>query len=121
MSTTKRCFYEVLGVARTASDDEVKKAYRVLAMKYHPDRTSGDEEAGRDVINFRREDGVAENFGAEQNRELLEKLASETSGKYYKIDDLKKLPEETREYVPKVLAAAIVSKNAKQLGLEESY
>lgn len=54
----------------------------------------GDEEAGRDVINFRREDGVAENFGAEQNRELLEKLASETGGRYYKVDDLKKLPEE---------------------------
>lgn len=54
----------------------------------------GEEEAGRDVLNFRREDGVAENFGAEQNRELLEKLASESGGKYYKIDDLKKLPEE---------------------------
>ncbi|MCC6389402.1 MAG: hypothetical protein IT167_02270 [Bryobacterales bacterium] len=54
----------------------------------------GEEEAGRDVINFRREDGVAENFGAEQNKELLEKLATETGGKYYKVDDLAKLPEE---------------------------
>ena len=44
----------------------------------------GDEEVGRDVITFRREDGVAENFRTEQNRELLEKLASETGGKYYK-------------------------------------
>jgi uncharacterized membrane protein len=54
----------------------------------------GEEEAGRDVINFRREDGVAENFAAEQNRELLTKLASETGGKYYKANDLGKLPEE---------------------------
>ncbi|HUQ92742.1 MAG TPA: glutamine amidotransferase [Bryobacteraceae bacterium] len=54
----------------------------------------GEEEAGRDVVNFRREDGIAENFGAEQNRELLEKLALETSGKYYKINDLSKLAEE---------------------------
>jgi hypothetical protein len=54
----------------------------------------GGEEVGRDVFTFRREDGVAENFRAEQNRELLEKLADETGGRYYRPRDAAKLADE---------------------------
>ena len=41
----KRDYYEVLGVAKTAGDDEIKKAYRKLVMKYHPDRNPDNAEA----------------------------------------------------------------------------
>lgn len=40
-----RDFYEVLGLQKGASAEEIKKAYRKLAMQYHPDRNAGDKEA----------------------------------------------------------------------------
>ncbi len=49
---------------------------------------------GKDVISFRREDGVAENFHTEQNRDLLQKLSEQTGGRYWEQSELARLPQE---------------------------
>jgi uncharacterized membrane protein len=56
--------------------------------------TRGKDELGRDVLTFARMDGVAENFHTEQNRELLEKLSQQTGGRYWKPEELSRLPSE---------------------------
>jgi uncharacterized membrane protein len=54
----------------------------------------GQQELGRDVVTFRRENGIAENFHLEQNRDLLEKLSSQTGGKYYRPNEVSRLGED---------------------------
>ncbi len=56
--------------------------------------TQGSDDLGQDVVSFERVDGVAENFHTSQNRDLLEKLASDTGGRYWKQAEVNRLPNE---------------------------
>ncbi len=56
--------------------------------------TRSNTELGRSVATFRREDGTAENFHQEQNRDLLDQLASQTGGRYFRPNDTGQLPSE---------------------------
>jgi uncharacterized membrane protein len=67
-------------------------AYLTEVTAQRADPASGTvKELGRDVLTFQRMDGVAENFHTEQNRDLLERLAAQTGGQYWKPADLGKL------------------------------
>jgi len=69
MPPTQRDYYEVLGIERSATDDDIKRAYRRLAMKYHPDRNPGDVEAER---NFKEAAAAYEVLSDGQKRPLYD-------------------------------------------------
>jgi molecular chaperone DnaJ len=69
---SKRDYYEILGVAKAASSADIKKAYRRLAMKHHPDRNSEDEDASRrfrevreayEILNDSKKRSAYDQFG----------------------------------------------------------
>ena len=64
---TTRDYYEILGVERTADGEEIKRAYRRLAMKHHPDRNPGDEEA---EAKFKEAAEAYEVLSDEQKRQV---------------------------------------------------
>ena len=70
----------------------------------------GDEDVGRDTLMFQRMDGVAENFHTEQDRDLLEKLSSQTGGQYWQPQELSKLGDQ----IP-YSEAGITIRQAKEL------
>lgn len=68
---SKRDYYEVLGVGKTASDDEIKKAFRKLAVKYHPDKNPGDKEA---EANFKEANEAYEVLKDKQKRQRYDQF-----------------------------------------------
>src|SRR5437588_11837224 len=66
----KRDYYEVLGLARNASAEEIRKAFRGLALKFHPDRNVGDEEA---AVKFKEAAEAHEVLSDPQKRDLYDR------------------------------------------------
>ena len=67
-------FYQVLGISRDASSDEIKKAYRKLAVKYHPDKNPGDAKA---EATFKQVSEAYEVLGDDQKRRMYDQFGSE--------------------------------------------
>lgn len=67
----KRDYYEVLGVSRTASKDEIKKAYRKLAMQFHPDKNPGNKEA---EAKFKEASHAADILMDDQKRAMYDRV-----------------------------------------------
>jgi molecular chaperone DnaJ len=70
----KRDYYEVLGVGRTADEEEIKKAYRKMALKYHPDRNPGNKEAEE---SFKEAAEAYEVLHDAQKRDLYDRFGHE--------------------------------------------
>ena len=68
----KRDYYEVLGVNKNATDDEIKKAYRKLAKKYHPDANPDNKEAAE--AKFKEVNEAYENFSDPQKRKMYDQF-----------------------------------------------
>ena len=66
----KRDYYEVLGIDKSADQDTIKKAYRKLAVKYHPDRNPGDKEAEE---KFKEATEAYEILSDEEKRPIYDK------------------------------------------------
>lgn len=67
----KRDYYEVLGIAKTATKDEIKKAYRKLAMQYHPDKNPGNAEA---EAKFKEASHAADILMDDQKRSMYDRM-----------------------------------------------
>jgi molecular chaperone DnaJ len=77
--STKRDYYEILGVSKTATKDEIKKAYRKLAMQFHPDKNPGDKEAEN---KFKEASHAADILLDDQKRSMYDRMghAAEQGG-----------------------------------------
>jgi len=89
MMTSQRDYYEVLGVSRDASPEELKKAYKKLALKYHPDRNPDDEDA---VASFKEASEAFEVLNNPEKRSRYDRLGHAgvrgNGGGFHDVNDI---------------------------------
>lgn len=109
----RRDYYNVLGVKKTASQDEIKRAFRTLAMKYHPDRNPDDVEADR---RFREVAEAYEVLGDPESRAKYDRM-----GPFFKPNGGPPTPEELQEFVSDALNGLFGRKPGNKPGEDLKY
>ncbi len=97
MATTKRDYYEVLGVGRSATEDEIRKAYRRLALQFHPDRN---KDAGA-AEQFKEVKEAYETLSDAEKRQLYDRFghAAAERGHPYAEDEPRR-PRHPHRHLP---------------------
>lgn len=80
MKESKRCYYEVLDLQKTCSEDEVKKGYRKLAMKWHPDKNPDNKEEASE--KFREVNEAYEVLSDGEKRKKYDKYGHKGTSSY---------------------------------------
>lgn len=83
----KRDYYEVLGISKNATDEEIKKAYRKLAIKYHPDKNPGNKEA---ETNFREATEAYEVLSDKDKRKNYDQFGFDATNSNFNPNDFSK-------------------------------
>jgi molecular chaperone DnaJ len=109
----RRDYYNVLGVKKTASQDEIKRAFRTLAMKYHPDRNPEDVEAER---RFREVAEAYEVLGDPETRNKYDRM-----GPFFKPNGGPPTPDELQDFVSDALSGLFGRKAGNRPGEDLKY